>query len=131
MNEPRQKLMAILGEEGCYFDCLVHLGEGQVHERIDSIPVFLDALEKNYIKMNCLVLDAAAIMESITGVKWIKRNERPDYEPKPGELEILRFERKSGAGTVVHFVTKDYDPYGDSRTVREGALVSKRIFSRA
>jgi hypothetical protein len=135
MNEPRQKLMETLGDEGCYVHCIVHLGEGVVQERVDTIPVFLDALDKKHAQMNCLVLDAAAILGSITGVEWVKRNEGPDYERKPGELEIQRWERKSGKGSTVHFVVAEesgiWDPYGNSRTVREGVLVSKRIFSRA
>jgi hypothetical protein len=131
MNEPRQKLMEILGKDGCYVDCIVHLGESQVHERLDVIPIFLEALGKEQVTMNCLVLDAAALLSDITGVKWTKRTEGPDYIAKPGELIIDRWERTTGSGTVVHFVTFDYDPYGDSRTVREGKLVSKRVFARA
>jgi hypothetical protein len=137
MNEPRQKLMEILGADGCYILCIVHLGEQQTRERVDAIPVFLDALEKVHVMRNCLVLEAAAILSDIPGVKWSKRTEGADYEVKPDELAIDRWERTTGSGTVVHFVVSDgkggvaYDPYGDSRTVREGTLVSKRIFSRA
>lgn len=131
MNEPKQKLMEVLGKEGCYIDCIVHLAEGLVHESLDDVQVFLQALEKQQVQVNCLVLDAAALLSDLTGVKWLKRNEGPEYLRKPDELVIERWERKTGAGVVVHFITQDYDPYGDSRTVREGVLVSKRVFSRA
>jgi hypothetical protein len=131
MNEPKQKLMEVLGKEGCYIDCIVHLGEGLLHESLDDVQVFLRALEEQQVKQNCLVLDAAGLLSDLTGVQWTKRNESASYQAKPGELEIQRWEHKSGSGTSVHFITQDYDPYGDSRTVREGVLASKRIFSRA
>jgi hypothetical protein len=137
MNEPRQAYMKLLGEEGCYFLCLVHLAETVSKERIDAIPFFLEALEKNYIRMDCTVLDPARVMHLLTGVVWVKSHQPANYQIKAGEMEVLRYERKTGSGTTVHFVVGDglgeieYDPMGDSRTVREGSLVSKRIFSRA
>lgn len=137
MDEPRQAYMKLIGGEGCYFLCLVHLAEIVSRERIDAIPAFLQAVHREQVKMDCTVLLADKVLEALTGVVWKKTHEAAEYQPKDGEFEILRYERKSGSGTMVHFVVGDgrgeieYDPMGESRTVREGSLVSKRIFSRA
>jgi len=56
-----------------------------------------------------------------------------NYVPAEDELEILLFQRPDG---FKHFVVGDgkggveWDPYENSRTVREGEVVSKRIFRR-
>jgi hypothetical protein len=49
--------------------------------------------------------------------------------------EILHFERVVGRGKIIpHFVAGDglchvaYDPWGVSKTVREGELRSRRVF---
>lgn len=136
MNEPRQAYMKLLGEAGCYFLCLVHLAEVLTHERIDAIPILLEAEEKGIVGKDCLIYDAAQVMGLLTGVIWEKRYEDAGYQVKPGELEVRRYEKKSGEGTLAHFVVGDgnghieYDPLGFSRTVRDGKLASKRIFSR-
>lgn len=136
MNEPRQAYMKLMGEEGCYILSLVHLGERITHERIDAIAIFLEGMQQDLVQSNCLVVDAAGLLSMMTGVQWKKTYQTPDYRPKEGELEILRFERKTGAGTLRHYVVGDgrglvvYDPLGDSKTVRSGKLESKRIFSR-
>ena len=73
----------------------------------------------------------------LTGVAWTATKEPPDYQTVRGEQEILYFERKDTMQTWGHFVVGDgfgvvaYDPYGDSQTVRKGALAGKRIFRRA
>lgn len=137
MGEPRQAYMKLLGEEGCYFLCIVHLAEQLTNERIDAIAALLEALDRGFIKSDCTVLFAEDILRSLTGIIWIKTHEESSYQVKGGQLEILRYERKTGAGTMVHFVVGDgngeieYDPLGSSRTVREGYLAGKRIFTRA
>ena len=56
-----------------------------------------------------------------------------NYVPAENEYEILLYQRPDG---FKHFVVGDgkggveWDPYENSRTVREGAVISKRIFRR-
>lgn len=130
MKEPRQRVMESLGKEGCYFLCLVDIAEEVLGERIDAVPAFLRAVEEGLVQMNCLVNDAAAVLMMLTGVGWSKDYKDSLYVPRESDFEILKYERKNGTGTVVHFVRPGYDPYGDSRTVREGRLESKRVFRR-
>lgn len=135
--EPRQKVMEALGKTGCYFLSIIHLAEALTKERIDAVEQFLLALAQGFVKQDCFVVDPGAILSELTGVRWGMKKETAEYLPGSAELEILRFERQDVGVLVGHFVVGDgkgavaWDPYGDSRTVREGKLISKRIFYRA
>ena len=131
MKEPRQRVMSEVGEEGCYLLCIVDIAEEVLKERIDAVVAYLDGIERGFVQENCLMTNAAGFLEMLTGVKWEKRYESATYVKKDGEFEVQKWQRKSGVGTVDHFKRENYDPYGDSRTVREGFLESKRIFARA
>jgi len=131
MKEPRQRVMSEVGEEGCYLLCIVDIAEEVLKERIDAVVAYLDGIERGFVQENCLMTNAAGFLEMLTGVKWEKRYESATYVKKDGEFEVQKWQRKSGVGTVDHFKREIYDPYGDSRTVREGYLESKRIFARA
>jgi hypothetical protein len=134
--EPRQKLMETLGKNGCYFLSIVHLAENVTKERIDAIEAFLIALSSGNVQQDCFVVAPWTILSRLSGVRWGMRKEAKDYPTKPGELEILRFERQDIGALVGHFVVGDgrggvaWDPFGESRTVRDGVLVSKRVFYR-
>jgi len=123
--------MSEVGEEGCYLLCIVDIAEEVLKERIDAVVAYLDGIERGFVQENCLMTNAAGFLEMLTGVKWEKRYESATYVKKDGEFEVQKWQRKSGVGTVDHFKREIYDPYGDSRTVREGYLESKRIFARA
>ena len=131
MKEPRQRVMSEVGEEGCYLLCVVDIAEEVLRERIDAVVAYLDGVEKGCVRENCLMTKSEGFLEMLTGVPWTKRYESATYVKKNGEFEVQKWQRKSGSGTVDHFKRENYDPYGDSRTVREGFLESKRIFSRA
>lgn len=130
MKEPRQKVMSEMGQEACYLLCVVDIAEEVLKERIDAVVAYLEGVERNLVQENCLMTDAAGFLEMLTGVPWVKRYESATYAKKDGEFEVQKWQRKSGAGTIDHFRRETYDPYGDSRTVREGYLESKRIFVR-
>jgi hypothetical protein len=67
------------------------------------------------------------------GGRWYFHKEQPSYECKGGEFEILRYERPTPGKVWSHFVLGncgdgvEYDPLGESKTVAEGYVVSKRI----
>ena len=134
--EPRQRLMETLGKTGCYFLSIVHLAEYCTRERVDAIEAFLIALSDGNVQQNCFVVNPDMILTQLTGISWEMKKTVAEYTPGPDELEVLRFERQEVGSLISHFVVGDgkgmvsYDPYGDSRTVREGKLVSKRIFYR-
>lgn len=134
MNESRQKILLTLGEGGCYFLCLIRLAESLHSERrIDVVPVYLQAIASKQLQEDCTVLDPAAIMQTLYGGHWYYHKEGPTYKPGSAEFEILRYERPTPKMIYSHFVLGngaggvEYDPLGESHTVADGYLVSKRI----
>ena len=134
-NSPRQKIMERIGSEGCYLLSLVRAAELIDKCRIDAVTVYENALEKGFIGADCYIHSPAQVMESMVGGTWFVRKESASYRIKPSDVAILRFERKTLSKVWTHFVLADqdgsvyYDPYGDSRTVGQGQLVSMRIFT--
>lgn len=133
MNEPRQRIMLTMGENACYFLSLIHLAEDMLGKRIDAVKVFLDCVAMGFCREDCFIDDPAAIMRLLCGGKWTVRKEGVLYHTVDGEFEILRFEHPTPAKIYNHFVVGNgnsgitYDPLGESNTVMNGELVSKRI----
>jgi hypothetical protein len=132
----RQKIMERIGAEGCYFLCLVHAAEGVIGKRIDAVEVYESAVNLGLMHEDCYLVNPARIMELMTGHRWSNRHDSRTYQPKPGDVLVMRYERKTTAKTFTHFVLMDheggiaYDPLGDSVTVRLGQSVSSRVFVR-
>ncbi len=137
--EPRQQIFIDLGAGGCYYLCQVDLAEELSGERIDAVPVFIQAAAKGWIALSGeqagYIFEPAALIGLLYPGNWQVRKEGPLYVCQPGEFEIQRWERPTPKAIYSHFVrgfgdgTKrvKYDPLGNSRTVAEGQLVSKRI----
>lgn len=131
-----QKDFEKIAAEGCYFLSMHRAAEELTAHYIDPYEIYLKAIALHYMGEDCYVTDPAALMQLMTSVKWAVYKEGKSYQPLTGDVEILRFERVETSKTIAHFVLGDgrgsveYDPYGDSKTVRSGALVSKRIFRR-
>jgi hypothetical protein len=132
----RQREFEKIGKTGCYFLSIVHLAEKYAGTYIDAYQAYRSALVGKTIREDCYVNDPAALLRMLTGVAWTVTKEPMSYKATKGELEVQYFERDDTLATTGHFVVGDadgvsYDPYGDSMTVRKGALKSKRIFRRA
>ena len=127
-----QTIAARLGVSGCYFISLLRL----VHREADALGLYFQALQIGAIDEDCYVKAPGTVLSLAAGGAWSVRHESATYLPQSGELEILRFERKTPMQTFAHFVTGDgsgavaYDPLDHSLTVAQGALVSKRIVKR-
>ncbi len=140
-----QKHFAKLGAEGCYFFSIREAGRRATGEAMDPYSLFLLAFREGVVTDRGFINDAGKLMSLSTGLpgwKCVK------YGPGHGfpletpigqdEIEILRFgwDPPGGAEEMAHFVVGDgkgnvaYDPYGDSLTVANGSLVSKRVFRR-
>jgi len=132
-----QKDFEKIAAEGCYFLSLVRAAEEIKSNYIDPYDIYLKAIALHYLGEDCYIIDPEALMQLMTGIKWIVSKSGPIFKPGEGDIEILRFERVETTKTWAHFVLGDgkgtvkYDPYGDSQTVKYGTLVSKRIFRRA
>lgn len=121
-----------IGQSGCYFLCLLKL----VGRHGDALGIYYNARKANAIDDECWVSNPGIILSLAAGGKWDVRHAPKDYVVERGELEILRYERRTSAGVMGHFVVGDFkggvlwDPKGDSLTVAQGHLVSKRIVRR-
>jgi hypothetical protein len=135
MTEARQKVMARIGKDGCYFLSIIRAAERITGQRIDAVKVYLNAIDRKWMEADCYVVDPAALLESLTDKPWKVRHDSVTHRPAGNEIMIMRYELKSTGITYSHFVLCDhtgqveYDPYGASSTVRDGKPVSSRIFS--
>ena len=135
MTEARQKVMAKIGKDGCYFLSIVRAAERITGRRIDAVLVYLNAIDRKWMEYDCYVVDPAALLESLTDKRWKVRHDSVMHRPDQNEIMIMRYEYHATGITYSHFVLCDqtgqleYDPYGASSTVRDGKPVSSRIFS--
>lgn len=122
-------------EYGCYLMCLLYFANKYTNtplspNRING-SLWYKFLQNNWMQSNCFIRDPGAILRAL-GLKadYTDKHEPPEYPCKANEIEILYFKGPEGG----HFVCGDgrghvtYDPWGVSRAVSEGELVSKRIF---
>lgn len=144
MIHAAQEIARRIGESGCYALCLMHVGETATGKTVDPIRVVAAAMKtiakdapgKTILAPDIFVNSPAALVSIAVGGKWDVRHEGAEYIAKPDEREIMRYERVDGMKVYSHFVVGDglgrvlWDPLGESRTVREGKLVSKRIVRR-
>lgn len=119
-----------LGESGCYFLSLLHL----VGCDYAAIGLFRQAREAGIVDDEVYVSNPSALLSLAAGGAWSVRKEGPAYSPARDELLIRRYERKTTAGLMGHFVVveggKVWDPLDVSMTVREGQPVSSRVVRR-
>lgn len=136
MNEPRQKIARQIAEGGCYFLCAIHIAEKLVQERIDPFDVYVKACDRSVMREDCYINDPATLMSLMVPGRWHISWADPGAVVDEQAFEVLRFERKLPGATLSHFVCGDraggieYDPLGESLCVKQGKLVSKRIFRR-
>lgn len=151
MIDAIQRKALNVGKTGCYFLVALSIAEDAGSGPRDVLSTFVFANQKGAVDTDCFMRQPATLMESLCGGKWDIIKAGPGhpldllYVCRPGEFEALRFQRKPDMlpnGTFeseddcAHFVRGNghgivvWDPMGESRTVKEGWLVSKRIFRR-
>jgi hypothetical protein len=137
-----QCVAALIGRWGCYFLCILRLAEKLLGKMLDPFHLYVLAVQSHYMRENCFLDFPGGLLGALAGGRWrvLKAGDGLDsagnaydlplaYVLQPGELEIDRYEVPGE--TEGHFIDVDgWDPYGDSRTVRDGRLVSRRIFRR-
>lgn len=144
-----QRACAALGKGGCYVLCIFRLVEKLMGIEINPLNEFVRAVERERMAPDAYVNMADILMADFTGGSWavLKAGDGKDsrgrpydlplsYQCKLSDLEVDRYEVEGE--TEGHFVLPDrygttspgWDPYGESRAVRDGRLVSKRIFRR-
>jgi hypothetical protein len=147
IDRPQAAALAI-GRTGCYFLSILKLAEKWGGPRRDALLEYENAVGRGTLGNDCMVLDAGRLLSILTNNGWTCLKAGPGHElpltyqcASAEELEILRYERPVEPGDTAsseraHFVVGDgqgklsWDPYGESRTVRVGKVVSKRVFRR-
>jgi len=148
-DQPRQRIFRDIGEGACYFLSIIRAAEAVTAEYIDAFVAFVAALStpvvigQTYVPMvrsDGFINGAGELLSTLTGEKYTMTKEDADYKCKLDEVEVLRYEwteTKIGESKVHgHFVLGDgtgrvfFDPFGESQTVKNGKLVSKRIFRK-
>ena len=132
----RQKIMLVIGQEGCYFLSLVYLAEKITGRRIDAVAWYEEATKMGWMLANCYLLHPDILLGKMTGKRYNVKHASAGYLPKEGELLIARYERQKINNLMAHFVVQntenplayEYDPMGESETVRHGQIVSYRVF---
>lgn len=151
-----QWLAKRLGEGGCKFLSLLAWCEVESGMTFDPIVQFANCLRDGFVGDDGFVKNTEAIMTAYCGGRWkelwagngVRSNgtkyDLPlDYACAAGEYDVLRYERPADKSlgeteAVAHFVRGDGkgklvpggDPWGNSRTCREGKLISRRILRR-
>jgi hypothetical protein len=143
---PRQATYVTMGKYACYLFSLIYIAEKLTHRRFDAEQILNWAKSAGFAGDDCFLgtkagtASAHYILGHLTGKRWTMRNVYElDYIPQEGEQVIGRYEwvvRESGMERISsHFVVDDgkrgieYDPIGESNTVKNGKLVSLRVFT--
>ena len=135
MNEPRQRVMSTVGRYGCYFLSIVRAAEKITNSRIDAVKIYCDATQAKFMDADCYVVQPDRVLEMMTEIRWNVRHDSMTYKPREEEVMIMRYEVVRTGVTYSHFVlcssdgSVEYDPYGNSSTVKDGKAVSSRVFS--
>jgi hypothetical protein len=136
-----QTLLGEAGEAACYALSILEIAERELWggQKIDPVDALYLGIEKGYIHYNekdpddndnFFVEDPAALLAMFAGGRWTVEKAGPDYVPVKGERVVDRWERNITGVVIGHFRLPDWDSLHDSKTVKYGQIVSKRVFRR-
>ena len=133
MQNGIQSFYLTLGEEACFFLQILKIAEKVIGYNLDPITAALICKSKKFIylnlddlkdKQNFLVYSHTEILKLITGLEWKYEKAGPSYKPKKNEYVINEYAN----GTMTHFDSDDFHSLQNSQTVKNGKIVSKRVF---
>ena len=135
MQNNIQSIYLTLGEESCFFLQILRIAEKETGFSLDPITAALICKSKGYIylntdnlkdKNNFLVYKHKEILNLITGEEWEYENlpMPASYKKKVNEYVIDEYQN----GNYRHFDSDDFHSLQNSQTVKNGKVVSKRIF---
>ena len=132
MQNNIQSFYLSLGEESCFFLQILNIAEKELGYNLDPVTAALICKSKGYIylnlndfkdKKNFLVYGHKEILNLITGKEWEYTKEAATYKPKKNEYVINEYAN----GSYTHF-DSDFHSLQNSQTIKNGKIVSKRIF---
>lgn len=133
MHNGIQSFYLSLGEEACFFLQILHIAEKVIGYNIDPLTAAIICKQKRLIflnldnlkdKDNFLVTNQAGILNLITGREWKYESCSPSYKAKKNEYVINEYTN----GTFTHFDSDDFHSLQNSQTIKNGKIISKRVF---
>jgi hypothetical protein len=127
-----QSFIKTIGEEGCYALALCKVAEaysGRESSGGGAVNAVGDGVHRGWLKEDMTVLDGAAFLKDLTGVKWTKEYKDASYKPVAGDYLIAEWYNKRTG--LTHFTLEypvKWDGLKDSVTVKEGAIRSYRLY---
>ena len=127
-----------MGESGCYALSIIEAGKPGITPG-NAIAILMSACSEGVVTYNPdrrdnngFVNRPDILMGLAAGGKWIVEKVYDlSYMAKPGQKVIKYYEWDKGPkGISGHFVADNFDPWGQSETVKRGKLKSLRVFSR-
>lgn len=137
--EPLQIVCKNIGISGCYFLCICKVAELIIDKVVNVPEIYTKATKTNVYGQpimddDCYMNNPEALLEIVTNKKITLWKEFDlSYIPKENEYIIGCYEWDDTMETYYHFVLLntdkmvEYDPYGFSKTVKNGKLVSLRV----
>lgn len=123
MKEGIQKTLEKIGKYGCGFLCVCHAMGVQESE---LLTIFRLCVKNNYIDEDCYVNDWAALATYLSPTGQRYRVEKSNLKDRKAAFYIEYWYNPKTK--LRHFKLKDWDPLGDSLTVKEGMIESYRNF---
>ena len=133
MHSGIQSVYLTMGEEACFFLQILNIAEREVGWSVDPFTVALICKAKGYIyfntedlkdKNNFLITGHEQILNLLTGQEWEYERVSPTYKKKVNEYVINEYQN----GSFTHFDSDSFHSLQNSNTVKNGKIVSKRIF---
>jgi len=133
MQNGIQSVYLTMGEEACFFFQLLNIAEKEIGYSLDPFTVALICKAKGYIylntndlkdKQNFLVTCHEKVLELITGEEWEYEKVGTNYRKKIGEYIINEYQN----GSFKHFDSDSFHSLQNSETVKNGRVISKRVF---
>lgn len=130
-----QSLCLSMGNNACYFMCVINIAEEYTHKKYDVFTILAIAnahkvIDFDYDNLsssnNFYMEDAAKLLYILTGKKWTVRKEPSYYKPKKQDYIVQHWTKGYGDG---HFNRPNFDSCQNSQTVKIGKIDSYRIFN--
>lgn len=139
MKEGIQILLAEAGEAACYALDIIDIAEEETLRPADVVGAIQRGIDAKMIRYNerdrndpnnFFVEDPAGFLTLMTGEGWTVEKVGPEYEAKPGEQLVDRWEAPGVTGIHNHFRRPKWDSWPGSKAVMYGKIVSRRVFRR-
>lgn len=140
INQTDGRMRPLIQQYGCYFMSLLWFGvkynnSSMSAESIND-PIYSLFVRRGWMRETCFIEQPVPILRWLgldVAMVFVGGSHRvpPDYQLSDNEFAVLRYKAR---GSISHFVAANhlgqvaYDPYGTSKSVREGMLMDMRVF---